>query len=175
MAIHPDVAHKMREEVLEHCGPHVTPTYESIKNLKYSQSFHRSAPVICNSLRLSFHTVRAVINETLRLFPPVPLNSRESRASACALPPSDPSYTTTSPGPPQHQPLYMPGSTPILFFPLLTQRNPALWGADADTFDPERWIQPARLKKITANPMMFTPFSAGPRIVRSPLPLPPLR
>ena len=45
------------------------------------------------------------------------------------------------------------------------QRNPALWGDDADDFDPERWIDPERLTKFVANPTMFTPFSAGPRIV----------
>ena len=59
----------------------------------------------------------------------------------------------------------MPPTTTIIFFPLLMQRNPALWGDDADNFDPERWIDPKRLKKFVANPTMFTPFSAGPRIV----------
>lgn len=46
------------------------------------------------------------------------------------------------------------------------QRNKMLWGRDADEFDPERWIDPNRLSRFTSNPMMFTPFSAGPRIVR---------
>jgi len=106
--------------------------------------------------------MRAVINETLRLFPPVPLNVRESRASACTLPPSDPTYSHTPSA--LAQPFYMPGGTIIMYLPLLMQRNPALWGDDADVFDPDRWIQPDRLSKITANPMMFSPFSAGPRI-----------
>jgi len=51
-----------------------------------------------------------------------------------------------------------------MYFPLLTQRNPALWGPDADEFSPERWLDPERLAKFVANPMMYTPFSAGPRI-----------
>ena len=59
----------------------------------------------------------------------------------------------------------MPPTTIIAYFPLLIQRNPALWGDDADDFDPERWIDPERLTKFVANPTMFTPFSAGPRIV----------
>ena len=62
----------------------------------------------------------------------------------------------------------MPPNTTILFLPLLMQRNPALWGEDADNFDPERWIDPKRVKKFVANPTMFTPFSAGPRIVSVP-------
>lgn len=48
------------------------------------------------------------------------------------------------------------------------QRNKALWGPDADEFDPERWIDPNRLSRFTSNPTMFTPFSAGPRIVSIP-------
>jgi hypothetical protein len=109
-------------------------------------------------------TVRAVINETLRLFPPVPLNVRESRASPCLLPPSDPSYPDSGN---DHLPLYMPGSTTIIYLPLIVQRNKALWGPDADEFDPERWLQPERIAKFVANPSMFAPFSAGPRIVRT--------
>jgi len=104
--------------------------------------------------------VRAVINETLRLFPPVPLNMRESRASSCVLPPLDPTYPCAD-----QRPLYMPGRTTIVYLPLLTQRNPALWGPDADTFDPDRWIDPKRIAKFVANPAMYAPFSAGPRIV----------
>lgn len=105
--------------------------------------------------------MRAVINETLRLFPPVPLNVRESRAEACALPHPDVTYPEGEDG----RTLYMPGSTTIIFLPLLFQRNKALWGPDADEFDPERWLDPARVAKFVANPSIFAPFSAGPRIV----------
>ncbi|KAJ7159959.1 cytochrome P450 monooxygenase CYP63 [Mycena crocata] len=138
MAIYPEVAKKLREEVLEHCGLHGAPTYENIKNMKY---------------------MRAVINEVLRLYPPVPLNVRESRAEACTLPPSDGSYHSDD-----SRPFYMPGGTTIMYLPLLMQRNPALWGADADVFDPERWLQPDRIAQFVSNPTMYAPFSAGPRI-----------
>ena len=106
-------------------------------------------------------TVRAVINETLRLFPPVPLNLRESRSAPCLLPPPDRTY------PSDRQPLYMPAKTTIMYLPMLIQRNPALWGEDADEFRPERWIDQESIAKYVANPTMFTPFSAGPRIVSS--------
>lgn len=119
--------------------------------------------------------MRAVINETLRLFPPVPLNVRETRGSPCLLPPSEKTYSPLSSQAfkdhlPSHldareAPLYMPANTTILYLPLLIQRDPALWGDDADEFDPERWIDPARLGRYVANPTMYTPFSAGPRIV----------
>ncbi|KAF9004996.1 cytochrome P450 monooxygenase CYP63 [Cyathus striatus] len=138
MAIYPDVTQKMRAEVLEYCGTNGTPSFEQLRGLKY---------------------VRAVINETLRIFPPVPLNVRETRSSACLLPPSDRSHQDSD-----RRPLYMPAHTTIMYFPLLTQRNPALWGPDADEFKPERWLQPESIAKFVANPQMYTPFSAGPRI-----------
>lgn len=119
------------------------------------------SPHIMMDLMSNLIAVRAVINETLRIFPPVPLNMRECRKESCVLPTADPTYTPISPS----QPLYMPKATTFLYIPILTQRNPALWGPDADIFDPERWLDPARLAKVTANPFMFTPFSAGPRIV----------
>ena len=59
----------------------------------------------------------------------------------------------------------MPAGTILTYLPLLTQRNPALWGADADEFKPERWLEPDRLAQFLANPTMYLPFSAGPRIV----------
>ncbi|KDR66926.1 hypothetical protein GALMADRAFT_258809 [Galerina marginata CBS 339.88] len=137
LAIHPDVTKKLRTEVLEHCGPSSPPTFEQFREMKY---------------------MRAVINETLRIFPPLPLNVRESRSISCVLPPSDKTYAS------DQQPLYMPAKSTILYLPMLIQRNPALWGDDADEFNPERWIDPDRLAKYVANPTIFTPFSAGPRI-----------
>ena len=120
---------------------------------------------------LSDNEVRAVLNETLRLFPPVPLNVRESRPAAVALPSSHlPSYTSKFGYPHTYvatpkEPLLMPGSTPIMYMPMLMQRNPDLWGPDADKFDPDRFLDPQRAAMLTSNPFMFIPFSAGPRIV----------
>ncbi|KAJ3718098.1 cytochrome P450 monooxygenase CYP63 [Lentinula guzmanii] len=143
MAIYPEVANRLRTEVLEHCGATGSITYEQLRNLKY---------------------MRAVINETLRLYPPVPLNVRESR-TGCTLPPSDSTYKSSyDADAADPRPLHMPGSTAITFLPLLTQRNKELWGSDADAFDPDRWLEKERLSRFVTNPTMFTPFSAGPRI-----------
>ena len=90
----------------------------------------------------------------------MPINSRESRAEACLLPPPDATFPAVD-----SRRIYMPGSTTITYLPLLVQRNRALWGPDADQFDPERWLQPDRLARYVVNPTIFTPFSAGPRIV----------
>lgn len=137
LAVHPDVAEKLRQEVAHVCGDR-PPTYEKIKKLKY---------------------MKAVIDETLRLFPPVPLNQRQSRPVSCTLPVPDATFPVDS-----QRPLYMPKSTTFFYSTLLVQRNKALWGPDADEFDPDRWIDPGRLSRYTSNPTMFTPFSAGPRI-----------
>ena len=130
--------------------------------MKYSTHPPRPTCLSPPSVRLLIRAqciVRAVINETLRLFPPVPLNVRETRDAAVLLPPPDDTHAADA------RPLYMPARTTITYLPLLTQRNAALWGADADVFDPTRWTDPARIARFVAQPTMFTPFSAGPRIV----------
>lgn len=106
--------------------------------------------------------MHAVLNETLRLFPPVPQNIRESRSEPVLFPQSDATFPTSA----EDTPVYVPASTPILYVPMLTQRNPVHWGPDADVFDPERWLD-ERLSCYLENPMIFTPFGAGPRIVRA--------
>lgn len=103
--------------------------------------------------------MHAVINETLRLFPPVPINQREVRNRPVLFPKSDGTFLEES-----QAPIYAPANTVVIYFQWFTHRNPTLWGPDADVFDPERWLDD-RLRTFTENPMIFTPFSAGPRIV----------
>ncbi|TRM66597.1 cytochrome P450 [Schizophyllum amplum] len=141
LALHPDILAKLRAETLGVCGPNSSPSPENLRSLKYA---------------------RAVINETLRLFPPVPLNVRATRDASCAFPFSD---TAHGPVNTLHdsRPLYIPKCTTVLYLPLLTQRDPELWGQDADVFDPDRWLDD-RLARFVHNPAMFAPFSAGPRV-----------
>ena len=61
--------------------------------------------------------------------------------------------------------MYLPPSSTFIYLPFLMHRNPALWGKDAHVYDPERWLDPERSQKVTANPALFVPFSAGPRTV----------
>ncbi|KAF8313151.1 cytochrome P450 [Cantharellus anzutake] len=132
LCLHPDVMATLRKEVLTYV-PNGPPTFDDVRKMRY---------------------LRAVLNETLRLFPPAPLNLRSSRLSTL-LPPDQ---TTNG------KPIYIPGGTTVLFTPLLMQRRKDLWGSDADEFDPERWIDKERVKKMTDDPFMFLPFGAGPRI-----------
>ena len=53
----------------------------------------------------------------------------------------------------------------VIYSVFMMQRRTDLWGPDADEFIPERFLDPERMARLTKNPMMFIPFSAGPRIV----------
>jgi len=132
LAIYPDVLKKLRNEILTSL-PSESPSYEDIRGLKY---------------------LRACFNETLRLFPPVPVNERAS-AKATTLPRASP----------HEKPYYMPGPhSPLTYFPLFMHKRKDLWGDDADDFDPERWLDQKRVMEVTKDPFKFLPFNAGPRI-----------
>ncbi|KAF8317439.1 cytochrome P450 [Clavulina sp. PMI_390] len=125
---HPDVLAKLRKEILDNIGPMKRPTSESIRELKY---------------------LRAVLNETLRLFPPVPFNYRETVEA---------DVWTDNDG----TRWFIPPGTETCFNIMYMQRDKDLWGEDALVFDPMRWLD-GRLSKLTTNPYLFLPFNAGPR------------
>lgn len=85
---------------------------------------------------------RAVIEESLRLFPPAPTMTRRAREAdvVCGQP--------------------IRAGTHILISPWVVQRQPRLWD-DPDAFRPERFLPGAR---ENIDRFAFIPFSAGPRI-----------
>jgi len=61
---------RLRHDILERFGTDAFPTHDTINQIPYRKSLHDITDQ--RNSRLVFHfTVRAVINETLRLFPPV--------------------------------------------------------------------------------------------------------
>ncbi|KAJ7062830.1 cytochrome P450 monooxygenase pc-3 [Mycena amicta] len=132
LAEHPDKARRLREEILDRVGPSRRPTHDDVKNMPY---------------------LRAFINETLRLYPPVPVDSRTSKNAT--------TWPSTTPGGP---PLYVPANTKIIYTVFLMHRRKDLWGPDALEFDPDRFIDDRLGKYLTPNPYIFLPFNAGPRI-----------
>ena len=100
-----------------------------------------------------------MLKETLRLFPSAPLVARTSLDEPLVIP----------------NKLYLPPKTQIMMSSLLSHKRPDLWGADAEVFRPERWLETALLDKVASTPFMYSPFYGGPRVVRAaPSPLIPL-
>ncbi|PSN63555.1 cytochrome P450 [Corynespora cassiicola Philippines] len=101
------------------------------------------------SLLESMPYLNAVCNETLRLFPTIPMTSRVANrdTSICGH--------------------FVPKGTIMFVVPWATNRDPNLWGADADVFRPERWID-AETGRATMNGgadsnYSFLTFLHGPR------------
>ncbi|KAJ8589112.1 cytochrome P450 [Rhizopogon salebrosus TDB-379] len=132
LAMHPEFLTRLREEIVSQVGPTRRPTYDDIKEMKY---------------------LRAVLNETLRLFPAVPFDLRESI--------HDTTWASPEPG---KKPLFIPGGTTITYSVFLMHRRTDLWGPDALEFDPDRWLDDRVAKYLIPNPFIFLPFNAGPRI-----------
>lgn len=107
LARHPHIWEELRSEVLAIDSQ--TLTFEILKSLK---------------------TIRAIINETLRLHLPA------SRVTRTAL------RDTVLPvggGPNGRSPLFMPKGQNIEVDLYTLQHDPQIWGADAEEFKPERW------------------------------------
>lgn len=120
----------LRREIMSVVGPYRRPTPGDLKACKY---------------------LRAVINETLRLYPPVPFNIRRSKRNT-TLPSRD------------GKPFFVPGGTDISYSVLFMHRREDLWGPDALIFDPARFLDERLHKYLIPNPFIFLPFNAGPRI-----------
>ncbi|KAL2920115.1 hypothetical protein HK105_200181 [Polyrhizophydium stewartii] len=84
----------------------------------------------------------AVFSEALRLSPSVSKNMKMA-VEDCVLPDGTP----------------VPAGAQLGWFTYSMSRNPAVWGADAEAFRPERWIE-ERIRTQYENPV----FNAGPRI-----------
>ncbi|KAG1763959.1 cytochrome P450 [Suillus occidentalis] len=132
LAMHPEFLARLREEIISKVGLTRRPTYDDIKEMKY---------------------LKAVLNETLRLFPAVPFDVRENL------------HDTTWVSPEQgKKPLFIPQGTTLSYSVFLMHRRTDLWGPDALEFDPDRWLDERVKKYLIPNPFIFLPFNAGPRI-----------
>eukprot|EP00005_Dracoamoeba_jomungandri_P000565 CAMPEP_0174254112 /NCGR_PEP_ID=MMETSP0439-20130205/3464_1 /TAXON_ID=0 /ORGANISM="Stereomyxa ramosa, Strain Chinc5" /LENGTH=392 /DNA_ID=CAMNT_0015335529 /DNA_START=378 /DNA_END=1556 /DNA_ORIENTATION=+ len=122
---HPNVEKKLVQEINEEIGEDGLPdSLEKLDALVYMQ---------------------AVLDETLRLYPPVPTNFKQA-TEADVLPNGCAVY---------------PGMW-IQFSAYTTHRMKDFWGEDAESFVPERWL--AKDFKKNLKSCQFMPFLGGPRI-----------
>ncbi|KAF9558914.1 cytochrome P450 monooxygenase pc-3 [Agrocybe pediades] len=128
----PGTEDRLRQEILNIVGPTGAPDYSQIREMKY---------------------LRAFLNEVLRLYPVVPVDSRMAF--------QDTTLPSTGPG---KKPIFVPKNTECVYSVLNMQRRTDLWGPDALVFDPDRFIDERLHKYLTPNPFIFCPFNAGPRI-----------
>lgn len=123
MALHPDVAARCRQEVISAIGTSDYATFSDVQT------------------RLPFCT--AVINETLRLYPPAPVTVRYTEAPVELMPGV----------------VVPPGST--LYLPIWwIHRSPHNF-EEPDAFRPDRFLAPERERKH--HRYSFIPFSGGAR------------
>lgn len=104
----PDMWAKLQAEVAQLNG--AQPSFEQLKELKY---------------------LKALLNESLRLHPVVPMNSREAIED------------TTLPiggGPDGSAPLFIPKGEVVAWNVYAMHRRKDYYGQDADEFKPERWL-----------------------------------
>lgn len=125
---------------------------------KILSELHSTFAEAKDELPLSFDTVQppslpyvaAVFNESLRFYPPVPVELKESTAE-----------TTFPDG------TWLPKGSVVMWAIWAMGRSKNTWGDDADEFRPERWLiagnegQPLTLKMMSA--FSFPVFNGGPR------------
>jgi cytochrome P450 len=131
LAQHPAVFSKLRTTILEDFG-----TFQSPKNISFA------GLKACSYLQWC-------LNETLRLYPPVPWNSRRSTRDT-SLPRGG--------GEDSLSPIFVPKGTETVYIVWLMQRQPEIWGPDADEFRPERWRDFKH-----GSGFEYLPFNGGPR------------
>lgn len=127
---HPDTFAKLRAIILEDFGSYESPRDITFTRLKDCRFLH-----YC-------------LNETLRLYPVVPANSRRALRD------------TTLPrggGPDGLSKIFIKKDQQVDYSVHVLHRRKDIWGPDADEFKPERWFG----RKVGWE---FLPFNGGPRI-----------
>ena len=126
---------KLLGEINHNCSDPASLTREDLRKMSYLQN---------------------VLNETLRLYPPVPINNRVAKRTTI-LP--------TGGGPDRTAPVLIPKGATVAYSIYAMHRRPDLYGMDAELFRPERWdeVMPFRRDKTNAS-WGFLPFHGGPRI-----------
>lgn len=155
MTCHPKVAEKIVDElatvVLKHDplvesrATHNPSGVQELGSLPSPEAITDFGSLLTYETLGQLHYLQAALSETLRLYPAVPVDSKEA-ASDDVLPDGTAVKKGTITG-------YVPYSMGRMSF---------LWGDDAEEFRPERWMtEEGRFQ--AQSPFKFTAFQAGPR------------
>mmetsp|Transcript_86853 Transcript_86853/g.172414 ORF Transcript_86853/g.172414 Transcript_86853/m.172414 type:complete len:575 (+) Transcript_86853:72-1796(+) len=120
LCMNPECEAKARREIRDVCGVR-GPAYDDMSRLRY---------------------VQAVLSESLRLFPSVPLDAKYAQSDDVL-----PDGTV------------VPRGTTVFYNLYSMGRDHAIWGEDAEVFRPERWLEMESPPSNYAYPV----FNAGPR------------
>ncbi|KAH1019540.1 hypothetical protein HUJ04_009344 [Dendroctonus ponderosae] len=121
LAEHPDIQENVRKEIQSNITPTRTPTYHDLQDLPYTER---------------------VIKESLRLYPSVPLITREASEDFLS-----------------HTGSKIPKGTVLYLHIFDLHRNPDIY-PDPQRFDPDRFLPENCANR---HPFAYLPFSAGPR------------
>ncbi|KFZ20445.1 hypothetical protein V501_00147 [Pseudogymnoascus sp. VKM F-4519 (FW-2642)] len=132
LAGNPKVWARLRNEIVERFGtakePKAEISFTALKDIPY---------------------LRYVLDEALRMYPPVPLNVRTALKD------------TTLPvggGANGLSPIFITKGTSVIYSVWAMHRRPDIWGQDASKFRPERW------EGSNLRGWQYLPFNGGPRI-----------
>ncbi|KAJ4352023.1 uncharacterized protein N0V89_007369 [Didymosphaeria variabile] len=129
----PEMLTRLRQEIEDSVGNDI-PTYQQLKDMKY---------------------LKALINESQRMYPIVPSNSRQAL------------HDTILPrggGPDGQSPTLVPKGAYVVYLPWSMHRRPDVFGEDAHKFDPTRWLDEGHDSSPLRPGWAYLPFSGGPRI-----------
>ncbi|KAI4227579.1 MAG: hypothetical protein L6R36_002280 [Xanthoria steineri] len=130
LARHPHVLGRLKEEIASVVGSDVNITRTHIQKMGY---------------------LKCILNETLRLYPPIPLNVRFAKNTT---------WLPQGGGPNGDSPVLVRKGTGIGLVPYYMHRRKDIYGEDAMAFRPERWQGP-ELEDIG---WAYMPFHGGPRL-----------
>ncbi|KAI1179613.1 cytochrome P450 [Nemania sp. FL0916] len=126
---HPHIMQRLRKEITTVMGDSPDATREQIRNMPF---------------------LACVVKESLRLYPPVPLNNREA-VRTTILP--------TGGGPDGSSPMLVRKGELVVFSQYVNSRKKNIYGIDADIFRPERW----ETNELANVGWAYFPFNGGPR------------
>ncbi|CAL4908969.1 unnamed protein product [Urochloa decumbens] len=117
-----------------------------VRAVRASTGTRPGEPFAFDALR-DMHYLHAALTESMRLYPPVPVNSQ-----SCAADDTLPDGTHVGAG------------WSVTYSAFAMGRLAAIWGEDCAEYKPERWLGENGAFQQPKSPFQYTVFHAGPRI-----------